>query len=301
MISATNQMLMDIMTNSSLLVSIKSQLSSLTRTDRIIAESIVDNPAYFVQVSAKSFANQVGTSDATVIRFCKKMGFSGYQELKEKLKSDLLAPKVSQQNVLTSDIYIDDSIGSTASKLCGIISQSIRDTKIALNLNTIEKIVQRISKCQRIFFIGLGGSGMSALEASLKFNRIGIDANGFNEKHAMFYKLQHTTSDDIVVALSHSGNTEDIVNAQLTAKECGAFTIVITNNLSSPLAEISDIKILNCSEGEVYQGDSIGTRVSQMYILDLIYTELMKRNFDKVKSAKSNIREKLLLTHSTNK
>lgn len=286
------------MTNSSLLISLKSQLTSLARTDRVIAQSIVDDPAHFVQVSVKSFANHIGTSDATVIRFCKKMGFSGYQALKEKLKSDLLTPQRSHQTVLTSNIYIDDSVEDTANKLCGIISQSIHETKIALDLKVIENIVKRILSCQRVFFIGLGGSGMSALEASLKFNRIGIDANGFNEKHAMFYKLQHTTSKDIVIALSHSGKTEDILNAQLTAKECGAYTIVITNNLTSPLAEHSDMKILNCSEGEVYQGDSIGTRVSQMYILDLIYTEIMKRNFEKVKSAKSNIREKLLLTHS---
>lgn len=289
------------MTNSSLLISLKSQLSSLTRSDRLIAQSIVDDPAYFVQVSVKSFAKHLGTSDATVIRFCKKMGFSGYQALKERLNSDLLAPQAMDQIALSSDIYLDDSIDDTADKLLNIVAQSVRETKIALDLSVIQSIVDRISKCQRIFFIGLGGSGMSAIEASLKFNRIGIDANGFNEKHAMFYKLQHTTANDIVIALSHSGKTADILNAQKTAKERGAYTIAITNNLTSPLAEHSEIKLLNCSEGEVYQGDSIGTRVTQMFILDLIYTELMKQNFDKVKSAKHNIREKLLLTHSFEK
>lgn len=289
---------MDLMINSSLLISLKSQLASLTRTDRVIAQSIVDDPAHFVQVSVKSFANDVGTSDTSVIRFCRKMGFSGYQALKERLKSELLTPQASHETILTSNIYIDDSIEETSDKLCGIISQSINDTRMALDLNLIAVIVKKILNSKRVFFIGLGGSGMSAIEASFKFNRIGIDANGFNEKHTMFCKLQHTTPEDIVIALSHSGKTEDILNAQLTAKECGAYTIVITNNLASNLAKNSDVKILNCSEGEVYQGDSIGTRVSQMYILDLIYTEVMKQNFEKVKSAKSNIRDKLLLTHS---
>lgn len=76
-------------------------------------------------------------------------------------------------------------------------------------------------------FIGLGGSGMSAIEASLKFNRIGIDANGFNEKHAMFYKLQHTTANDIVIALSHSGKTADILNAQKQQKNVALIPLLL--------------------------------------------------------------------------
>lgn len=265
----------------------------MTKAESLIVDKIIENPSYFVRVSAREFSSSTGVSDASVIRFCQKYSSLGYQEFKEQLHNELITSTQGEKQAISPDIYVEDDLESTIDKVESIIRYSVRDTKALLVTDALKKAVVAIEKATRLFFIGLGGSGLSAIEAGYKFNRIGFDANSFNEKHTMYYKIQYTKPDDVVIVISHSGESEDLLKAVQTVRQNGATIVAITQNCHSAIGQLAHIVIQNSSQGELYQGDSIGTRISQMYLLDILYTEALKHCFENVKFSKINIRSKI--------
>ncbi|SHF27044.1 MurR/RpiR family transcriptional regulator [Vibrio gazogenes] len=278
---------------SPLLLQLKNSRFSMTKAESLIVDKIIENPSYFVRASAREFSTSTGVSDASVIRFCQKYSALGYQEFKAQLHKELMISSQGEKRAISPDIYIEDDLDSTVEKVESIINYSVRDTKALLVTESLQQAVDALEKANRLFFIGLGGSGLSAIEAGYKFNRIGFDANSFNEKHTMYYKIQYTKPDDFVVVISHSGESEDMIKAAQTAQQNGSTIVAITQNANSTIGKLSHIVLQNSSQGELYQGDSIGTRISQMYLLDILYTETLKHCFENVKSSKINIRSKI--------
>ncbi|MDV7105132.1 MurR/RpiR family transcriptional regulator [Vibrio sp. TH_r3] len=272
---------------------LKSARGNMTKSELKIMDQFLRDPTSVISSSAREFSKLVGVSDASIIRFSQKYGFTGYLEMKERLNQELIHSPVNKPQAISADIFIEDTLADTVDKISSIINQSIEDTKKQLCLEDLERCVSRIDNANRVFFIGMGGSGLTAQEAQYKFSRIGVDATGFYEKHAMTYKIQYTNTQDVLIAVSHTGTKSEIIDTANTAKENGAFCIAITNNRQSELSRLCDLTFDNCSQGELYQGDSIGTRVSQMFVVDIIYTELAKRRFDSIKFEKLMIKNKI--------
>ncbi|MGR5144506.1 MurR/RpiR family transcriptional regulator [Photobacterium sp. DNB23_23_1] len=266
---------------------------NMTKSELKIVDQFLRDPALVVLSSAREFSKLAGVSDASVIRFCQKYGFTGYSEMKDLLNQELIEAPVTKAEPISADIYIEDSLEETIDKISKIVNCSILDTKKSLCTTDLKSVIDAIDQSKRVFFIGLGGSGLTAQEAQYKFSRIGLDATGFFEKHAMTYKMQYTNGDDVIIAISHSGEKSEIIETVKTVKENNGFCVAVSNNRQSTLSSICDITLDNCSQGELYQGDSIGTRVSQMFIIDIIYTELLKRRFTSIKSSKIRIKNKI--------
>ena len=265
----------------------------MTKSELIIVDKILEDPLFFVQSSAREFSKAVGLSDATVIRFCQKYSDLTYQEAKERLNKQLINLSSRSPKEVSPNIYSSDDLVTTTDKIESAVSASISDTKNIIDMKELKEIIDLIGLAKRVYFVGFGASGLSAIEAEHKFARIGIDVTGLDEKHSMFYKLQYTTPEDLVITISHSGDTLDILQAAKTAKQNKTPVIAITHNRKSELGKIADMVLQNCSQGGFYEGDSIGTRLSQVYLIEIMYTELLKRNFDKVKSSKIKIRNKI--------
>ncbi|MEZ9040926.1 MULTISPECIES: MurR/RpiR family transcriptional regulator [unclassified Vibrio] len=272
---------------------LKQARSNMTKSELKIVDLLLQNPAFVIRSSARDFSKLANVSDASVIRFCQKYGFTGYSEMKELLNQELIVSSAAVIPPLSADIYIEDSLLETIDKISEIVTVSVNDTKSKLSVDDLELAIKLIDNAQRLFFVGVGGSGLTALEAQYKFSRIGLDATGFFENHSMAYKIQYTNDRDILVAISHSGEKHEIIETVKTAKSNSTFCIAITNNRNSELASLCDLTLDNCSQGELYQGDSIGTRVSQMFIVDILYTEMLKKRFPNVKSSKIMIKNKI--------
>ncbi|CAG9297605.1 MurR/RpiR family transcriptional regulator [Celerinatantimonas diazotrophica] len=276
-----------------LLLKLRNARFSMTKAESLIVDKIIEDPSYFVHASARECSTVIGVSDASVIRFCQKYCGLSFQDFKETLHRELIESSQVERRSISPDIYIEDKLDVMIDKVESIINYSVRDTKALLNIDVLQLAITALEAASRLFFIGLGGSGLSAIEAGYKFNRIGFDANSFNEKHTMYYKVQYSKPDDLVVVISHSGETEDLIKATKTAQQNGSTILAITQNPQSSIGKLAQIVLQNSSEGELYQGDSIGTRISQMYLLDVLYTEALKHCFDQVKSSKINIRSKI--------
>ncbi|MDG3085360.1 MurR/RpiR family transcriptional regulator [Vibrio hannami] len=278
---------------SAILLKLRTSRSSMTKSELVIVDKIIEDPNFFVCSSARDFSKAIGLSDATVIRFCQKYSDLKYIELKERLNAELIEETNRAPREVSPNIYADDDLETTIDKVQSAVLASLEDTKKIIDLEELNNVIRCIEDARRVFFVGLGGSGLTAIEAEHKFARIGVDVSGFHEKHRMFYTLQYIKPHDLLITISHSGETVGIVQAAQTAKQNGASVVAITHNKKSNLGVLSDVVLQNCSQGGFYEGDSIGIRTSQMYLIEVIYTELLKKNFDRVKSSKIKIKNKI--------
>ncbi|CAM3136000.1 putative HTH-type transcriptional regulator YbbH [Klebsiella spallanzanii] len=252
-------------------------LSNLGETDGKIAGYILQQPAQVVQLPVKKLALEIGVSEATIIRFCKKIGYAGLLNLKADLKRELLDD--SDLSLPSSpDIFLDDSRNDVAQKIALTIETSTRETIGLLEMKIVKPVVERFLSARRVMFVGFGASGLAALEARDKMNRLGIDSEAFTDRFTMTLKLANLKEDDLVVAFSHSGETPEVVNAFRLAQKKGAWTLAITHSPHSPLTELAKTFWLTSGEAGPMQGDSISTRISQLFIIEFLCTEITRYN-----------------------
>ncbi|EKK7703283.1 MurR/RpiR family transcriptional regulator [Cronobacter sakazakii] len=268
-------------------------LSSLGETDRKIAEFMINQPAKVVQLPVKKLAQELVVSEATIVRFAKKIGYGGLLKLKAALKRELLDD--SDLSLPSSpDIFLDDSRNDVAQKLALTIVTTVKETIDLLDMQKIRQLVERFIAARRVMFVGFGASGLSAMEARDKMNRIGIDSEAFTDRFTMTLKLANLKPDDLVVAFSHSGETPEVVNAFRLAQKAGAQRLAITHSPQSPLNELAEQFLLTCGSAGPYQGDSIATRISQLFMIEFLCTEIMRHTFQDRASAGLSIKEILI-------
>ena len=268
-------------------------LASLSGSDRKVAEFILQNPAQVVQLPVKKLAQGSGVSEATIVRFCKKIGYGGLLSLKAELKRELL--EESDFTLPSSpDIFLGDSRNDVAQKIAMTLDTTVKETIDLIDMRKIKPIVEQFIRARRVMFVGFGASGLSALEARDKMNRIGIDSEAFTDRFTMTLKLANLKSDDLVVAFSHSGETPEVVNAFRLAQNAGAHRLAITHSPQSPLNELADNFLLTCGSAGPYQGDSIATRISQLFITEFLCTEITLHNAKDSASPGESIKEILI-------
>ncbi|WP_312951447.1 MurR/RpiR family transcriptional regulator [Superficieibacter sp.] len=266
---------------------------SLSETDRKIAEFIVQQPARMAQLPIKKLAQETGVSEATIVRFSKRIGYDGLLNLRADLKRELLT---ENERALPSspDIFLDDSRNDVANKIALTMETTLKETIGLLDLKIVNPVVERFLRARRVMFVGFGASGLAALEARDKMNRLGIDSEAFTDRFTMTLKLANLKADDFVVAFSHSGETPEVVNAFRLAQKKGAYKLAITHSPHSPLNELADTFLLTSGSAGPMQGDSIATRISQLFIIEFLCTEITRHNLRDSASTGLSIKELLI-------
>ncbi|QCR38133.1 MurR/RpiR family transcriptional regulator [Nissabacter sp. SGAir0207] len=268
-------------------------MGGLGETDRRIAEFILRQPAQVAQMPVKQLAAALQLSEATIVRFCKKVGYGGLLNLKAALKRELLAES-DQPLPASPDIFLDDSRKEVAQKIALAAGATLQETIDLLDMRVVKPVVERFLSASRVLFVGFGASGLSALEARDKMNRLGIDAEAYCDRFSMTLKLANLKPDDLVVAFSHSGATPEVVNAFRLAERAGAQRLAITHSPHSPLTALADTFLLTCGSAGPQQGDSIETRLSQLFMIEFLCTEITRHNLRDRAAAGLSIRELLI-------
>ncbi len=268
--------------------------SNMSRTETIILDQLLQDPGFFVRSSAREFSKAIGVSDASIMRFCTKYSHLGYQQFKLTLNQQLIDERQPTLDPVVEnlEIYVDDTLAETINKVESTVVQGLLDIKSNLDLSAIQQVVARIEQSRRQFLMGTGGSSYPAGDYCDKLNRIGYDATFFEHSSRINYKMPNSTPDDVVIALSHSGETIEVVSAVETARQNGTYTVALVGTRDSMLADLADVVFLTSSAGKLFLGDSIGTRVSQLFILDVLFSELVKHSNNKARLSTLQLRVK---------
>ena len=258
--------------------SIGSLYNSLTPSAKRIANYVTANPKLISKLSIAELSQEVNAGDATIIRFCRTLGFNGYQDFKLELAIEMSNVQSQPESILDTGVTPDDTAKIIGKKLKSTIDHVLSETINLLDFDKLEIVTEQIKSSNAIYFFGVGSSGISAESAKYKYMRIGLNVDAFTDNHGMYIKASLLQRGDIAIGISHSGEAVETVKTLELAQKSGATTIGITHNPRSSLAQVSDTILVNGNHQGFLQGDALGTKVSQLFVLDLIYTLLVQRD-----------------------
>lgn len=249
-----------------------------SKSDKILIEYINENAHECVYMSISELARLVSLGEATITRFTRKLGFSGYQEFKLALAKQLT--KSSRKSFINTVVSIDEPVEETAQKLFVSHNNVLEETLKRLDYSNVIKIRELILNCKRLYFFGIGNSGIVANDGNYKFMRIGINSIPVNDSHTMMMLSSIMERGDVVFAISHTGETREILKAVELAKQRKAKVISLTESRDNKLKELSDINLSYFSKETLFETGSILSKFVQIFLLELIYAEVIKENYD---------------------
>jgi DNA-binding MurR/RpiR family transcriptional regulator len=275
---------------------IRSSYNSFTNTEKKVADYILENIKDVIYMSITDLADACNVGESSVFRFCKTMNLKGYQEFKIALAHSISLDEGAP--VLSSEITKQDTIGDLSSKILTTNVNALTETFNLINENEISNAIDAMISAKRVHFFGVGASLMTAMEAKNKFMRITNKTECSLDSHLQIMTAALLTEEDVAVLISYSGSTKDTIDVAKLAKENGAKIISITRFAKSPLTSYSDITLLCGSNEGPLQGGSLSAKISQLYLLDILYAEYFRRTqkestLNKESTAKSVI-EKML-------
>lgn len=261
------------------LLKILNNEKTLTKAERKVADFILQSPQEVMYMSITDLAERCGVGDTTVFRFCKTLKISGYQDFKMMLAQSLSNNKAPSAITLSDEIDITDATDEVCRKLLNTNIAALNQTFEMINMDDIHSAIEMIEKAKMIYFFGAGSSSVTALEAFYKFARVLPNVIATQDIHMQAMSSSLLGEQDLVIAFSYSGSTKDIIDNLKRAKQNHANTICITKFAESPLTAYADIVLLCGSNEGPFQGGSLSTKVTQMYLLDILYTEYFKKNY----------------------
>lgn len=256
---------------------IKQMYKDMGPAEKKIADWLLENQGEIISLSISELAEKCGSGEATIVRFARRLGLQGYQELKLSIAQEAS----NSRHVYDESISKDDSCSVMFAKLTAGIYRSLEHTKKVLDENKLQSAAKKIMEANRIAIFGLGNSAAIAMDAQHKFLRAGLNAAAYSDNHMQAIVASHLTKDDVAIGISHSGSSIDIVDALKIAQKYGAATIGITNFGKSPIDRYSDIILFTASEEIKYTIFGMSSRIAQLAIIDTIYTYIVLNQDEK--------------------
>ncbi|HID62416.1 MAG TPA: MurR/RpiR family transcriptional regulator [Anaerolineae bacterium] len=256
-----------------ILLTIRGLLPSLTTGEKKIGNYVLRYPDEVVKLSITELAEACGVSDATIFRFCRKVGTEGYQDFKIALAKESVSP----DSLVYTDVIPEDSLLTMAEKIVEANVKALRDTLKVLDVEALDRALNAILAANQVQIYAIGGSGVAARELQFKLMQLGINANAFIDSQMQFISASLLTDKDVGIAVSHSGTKRHTVEALKLAKASGATTICITSHPASPIAEVADIKLCTSAWEDLVHDDSPSVRNAQLALIDVIYEGIVMR------------------------
>src|SRR5690625_4039246 len=259
------------------LVILKEMLNSLPPSEKKIAQYILDNPEEAILQTAIMLGEKSNTSSAAVIRLCKSLGLSGFQELKIRVAGDLQA----EENTEYRDIEPNEGLKNIMNKVTSNTIQTLRETMDIMSENDLAAAVSALTEAKCILFIGVGASFIAANDAEQKFLRINKCAYAFSDVHMASTSIANTGKEDVVVGISFSGNTEEIAKLLKLAKHKNCTTISITKYGNSLVSKWTDILLHTSAAKEAtFRSGATSSRIAQLHIIDILLMCLASMEYE---------------------
>lgn len=255
-----------------LFTQIRTKYNILSGTQKKIADFVLSNADKVILYSISELAQQCDTSETTIMRFLRKLGFNSYQVFRVKMAQEL---SNESTQAIYEEIKADDGIKQIKQKVILLTINSINDLHKLLDDASLDKVTNFINQSQRILFFGVGASGIIATDAYHKFLRLGLNVNICTDSHMMSILGAHTTQSDLIFAVSHSGESRELMDAIELAKENDTKVVVITSYANSTITKFADVVLLSSTNETMYRSDAMVSRIIQLVIIDILYVGLV--------------------------
>jgi DNA-binding MurR/RpiR family transcriptional regulator len=257
---------------------IRTTLESLRPSEKKVAKYILQEPHVAVNSTIAELAKNSQTSEAAVVRLCKTLEIKGFQELKLRIAGDLLQSQPEEYR----DIMPDEPIQDIINKVSYNNMQAIRETIDVINHEEIEKAAEKIKLAENVIFYGVGASAIIAQDAQQKFLRINKNATSVSDFHLAAVAAVNAGPQDVVMGISYTGETMEVVEVLELAKKNGATTISLTKYGKSPVSEQADIHLFTSASIESsFRSAATSSRIAQLNVIDILFIFVASRMYEK--------------------
>ena len=260
---------------------LRSILPSLPPAERRVAEGILADPGGVVFLSIGDLATRASTSEATVVRLCQRAGFAGYPELRLATATQVGRSAATRPaRIVGTDIAADDPLADIVAKVGAADGAAVHDTVEQLDVATLARAVEAVAAARRIEIFGIGASGLVAQDLEQKLRRIGLPAAASVDGHLALTSAAVLKGGDLVIGISHSGETLDVIDPVIEARDRGATAVAITNFARSSLAAAADLVLTTAAHESLFRAGAMASRAAQLAVIDCIYLAVAQRDYE---------------------
>lgn len=278
---------------------VRTMAPSMTRSMQRVAEAVAGDPAGCAQLTVTGLAERTGTSEATVVRTSRLLGYPGYRDLRLALAGLAAQQESGAAPAVTADIAVDDPLADVVAKLALDEQQTLADTASALDVAQIEAAVAAMATARRIDVYGVGASGLVSQDLAQKLLRIGMVAHSHVDPHLAVTNAVQMQAGDVALAITHSGRTVDVIEPLRVAFDRGATTIAITGRPDGEVAQYADLVLTTSTARESeLRPAAMSSRTSQLLVVDCLFIGVAQRTYETAAPALSASYEALAHRHS---
>ncbi|SAK43260.1 RpiR family transcriptional regulator [Caballeronia catudaia] len=248
-----------------LLSQVEAMREQLRPSERKLADYVLEAPREVLDLSMTDFAARAGVSQPTIARFCQALGFSGFREFKIRLAQGV----AGDVPTVYRDVRTDEPPAGVAAKVLDRTIGALIAVRNSLSSDSVAAAIVILADARRIEFYGAGGSGIAALDMQHKFFRLGVPSVAYSDPHTYTTSAALLGAGDVVVAISNTGRTRDILDACRSALNGGAKVIAITHG-NSPLARMATVGLFANVDEDTDIFSPMTSRISHLAIGDIL-------------------------------
>ncbi|WP_432542897.1 MurR/RpiR family transcriptional regulator [Kineococcus sp. SYSU DK002] len=250
-------------------------LPAATASGARVLTALLEDPAAAAQLTVTDLAARTGTSEATVVRTARSLGFAGYPQLRLALAA--AGPVPEPAALLTGSLEDPADLADVVTTLAALESEAVTATARTLDLTALAAAADDLRAARVVDCYGLGVSASLAADFDHKAVRVGVLTRLRTEGHAALVSSETLRAGDAAVVVSHSGTTPDVVTAARRARARGAAVVAVTSSPGSPLASGADHVLLATGRETAYRAGAMASRAGTALVLDCLYVALVQR------------------------
>ncbi len=248
-----------------LLKSIAEAREDLRKSEQKVADYVLANPNEVIHMRIVDLAAEADVSEPTVVRFCRALDYDGFQDFKLMLAQGLASNTNFEQFSLDSK----DTVSEFKEKIFDSMIGNLLNIKELLNPETLEEAIDSLANARRVEFYGFGASAPVCTDAAHKFHRLKVSSTSYSDPHMQAISAVSLDDRDVVVAISQTGRTKDLLHTVKLVKETGTTVITLCPS-NTPLAELATIPIHIDLEEDKDLSTLMSSRVLHLVVIDVL-------------------------------
>lgn len=249
----------------------------LTNSESKIANYVLENFDDTLDCNVSELADKARVSDASVVRFCKSLGYKGFQDFKISAAKDILP----RDRYFNPSLEQNDDAETICRKIFDLEMAALNRTFSLINFSEMEAACDAIFKADRVLAMGSGGSLIVAKDFQHKLMKIGIQCLVHDDIDLQLMSASLLTEKDVAVCFSHSGSNRNILGGMKMIRDNGAKLIALTGQGKTPIANMADIALYVASEKTMFRSESASTRIAQLSMIDSMVSIIAFKNYEK--------------------
>jgi DNA-binding MurR/RpiR family transcriptional regulator len=254
------------------------QADALPQIQRRLAAYLLEHYLTASDLTISELADAAGVSLGTVSGLCRRLGLAGYQELRLAIAREAVAfTPVSDETDEESRDGLDPALERAIARSIQAGVEAIDQTGRNLDREALTLACTLLRSAGRIVFVGVGSAGYVAGEASLKLRKLGLPASHHFDSHEQAIDASLLGPGDVVLVVSHSGRTQDVLRAVDIARFAGAHVIAVTSGSRSPLSDCADVLLATVSHDTAFLVEPMASTLAATAILHLVFLVLLEQ------------------------